>query len=74
MYSTSHRAPRRSGSILIYDTAENTKMNDCYFEKKDWRLCKKEVSVSISDFCFSQSREDDQSLFLNGRSTDTFSI
>lgn len=49
-------------------------MNDCYFEKKDWRLCKKEVSVSISDFCFSQSREDDQSLFLNGRSTDTFSI
>lgn len=19
-------------------------MNDCYFEKKDWRLCKKEVS------------------------------
>lgn len=23
--------------------AENTKMNDCYFEKKDWRLCRKEL-------------------------------
>ncbi|KAI9673444.1 MAG: hypothetical protein M1817_002906 [Caeruleum heppii] len=22
---------------------ENTKMNDCYFDKKDWRLCKKEL-------------------------------
>lgn len=20
-------------------------MNDCYYEKKDWRVCKKEVSV-----------------------------
>ncbi|KAK0117631.1 hypothetical protein ONS95_011963 [Cadophora gregata] len=25
------------------DTAENTKMTDCYWEKKDWRLCKDEV-------------------------------
>ncbi|KAI6250411.1 hypothetical protein HI914_02054 [Erysiphe necator] len=23
--------------------AENTKMNDCFYEKKDWRLCKDEV-------------------------------
>ncbi|KAA6412788.1 MAG: CHCH domain-containing [Lasallia pustulata] len=23
--------------------AEQTKMNDCYFEKKDWRLCKQEM-------------------------------
>lgn len=23
--------------------AEQTSLNDCYFEKKDWRLCKKEV-------------------------------
>ena len=22
---------------------ENTKLNDCYFEKKDWRLCKQEM-------------------------------
>lgn len=25
--------------------AENTKMNDCYYEKKDWRLCKNELEV-----------------------------
>ncbi|KAG9230556.1 hypothetical protein BJ875DRAFT_151553 [Amylocarpus encephaloides] len=25
--------------------AENTKMNDCFYEKKDWRLCKNEVSL-----------------------------
>lgn len=29
--------------ILICSTVENTKMNDCYFEKRDWRQCKKEV-------------------------------
>lgn len=23
---------------------ENTKMTDCYFEKKDWRKCKDEAS------------------------------
>jgi hypothetical protein len=27
-------------------TAEQTKMNDCYFEKKDWRICNKEVRTS----------------------------
>jgi len=30
----------------IYSTGcadENTKLNDCFFEKKDWRLCKKEM-------------------------------
>lgn len=26
--------------------AEQTNMNDCYFEKKDWRLCKQEVRIS----------------------------
>ena len=26
--------------------AEQTKMNDCYFDKKDWRACSKEVSQS----------------------------
>ena len=25
-------------------SAEQTKMNDCYFEKRDWRACSKEVS------------------------------
>lgn len=29
--------------FLTMFTAENTKMNDCYYEKKDWRLCKNEV-------------------------------
>ncbi|KAL2355269.1 hypothetical protein BJ546DRAFT_840762 [Cryomyces antarcticus] len=24
---------------------ENTKMNDCYFEKRDWRACKKEMEA-----------------------------
>jgi cytochrome c oxidase assembly factor 4 len=30
------------------DEAENTMMNDCYYEKKDWRLCKNEVSFPTS--------------------------
>lgn len=28
---------------LILAIAEQTKMNDCYFEKKDWRVCKDEA-------------------------------
>ncbi|KAI0014874.1 hypothetical protein F4780DRAFT_784700 [Xylariomycetidae sp. FL0641] len=24
---------------------ENMKMTDCYFEKKDWRACKKEMEI-----------------------------
>ncbi|PGH29116.1 hypothetical protein GX50_08145 [[Emmonsia] crescens] len=28
--------------------AEQLKMNDCYYEKRDWRECKKEVSQSLS--------------------------
>lgn len=24
---------------------ENTRLNDCYFDKKDWRLCKAEVRL-----------------------------
>lgn len=33
---------------LIYeDSDENTKLTDCYYEKKDWRLCKDEVSVEV---------------------------
>ncbi|KAI9797253.1 MAG: hypothetical protein M1833_005549 [Piccolia ochrophora] len=26
---------------------ENVKMNDCYFDKKDWRLCSKELSLHL---------------------------
>ena len=29
---------------LIDAAEENTKLTDCYYEKKDWRLCKDEVS------------------------------
>jgi hypothetical protein len=25
---------------------ENTKLTDCYYEKKDWRACKQEVSLN----------------------------
>jgi hypothetical protein len=46
--------PRLSECHINEDTAENTKMNDCYCENKDWRLCKNEVSVvgasEFSDF------------------------
>lgn len=28
------------------DEEENSKMTDCYFEKKDWRLCKAEVCIN----------------------------
>jgi hypothetical protein len=38
--------------MKLTGAAEQLKMNDCYFDKKDWRSCKKEVrlhhrSVSI---------------------------
>ena len=26
---------------------EQLKMNDCYYDKKDWRLCRKEVSAVL---------------------------
>jgi len=26
---------------------ENLKLTDCYFEKKDWRACKREVSICL---------------------------
>lgn len=26
-------------------SAEQTKMNDCYFDKKDWRTCRKEMEI-----------------------------
>jgi cytochrome c oxidase assembly factor 4 len=35
----------------IYSTGcadENTKLTDCYYEKKDWRACKQEVSFVMA--------------------------
>lgn len=32
--------------LILTDAAEQLKMNDCYFEKKDWRSCKKEVGYN----------------------------
>lgn len=29
---------------LTYCIDENAKLTDCYYEKKDWRVCKQEVS------------------------------
>ncbi|KAL9118268.1 MAG: hypothetical protein Q9187_005192, partial [Circinaria calcarea] len=41
-------------------TVEQTKMNDCYFEKKDWRICRQEratwqlqISRTTRSFCVS---------------------
>ncbi|KAI1256477.1 hypothetical protein MGN70_001601 [Eutypa lata] len=33
---------------------ENSKLTDCYFEKKDWRQCKKEVGGPKSHLMFPQ--------------------
>lgn len=32
-------------------TVENATLTDCYYEKKDWRLCKSEVSDSRRSHC-----------------------
>jgi hypothetical protein len=32
---------------MLTGAVEQDKMNDCYFAKKDWRLCQKEVRPSI---------------------------
>ena len=39
----------------VYDgtdvsTVEQAKMNDCYFEKKDWRICRQEVGAAVEHF------------------------
>ena len=42
--------PRRSHKqfrlLMLYHEDEQLKMNDCYYDHKDWRVCKKEVSGS----------------------------
>ncbi|TVY87316.1 Cytochrome oxidase assembly factor [Lachnellula willkommii] len=42
--------------LMIMFTAENTKMNDCYYEKKDWRLCKNELELFRQ--CWKQQQND----------------
>jgi hypothetical protein len=42
--------PEALGIVLTRETEENTKMNDCYFEKKDWRSCRDEVRDAASEF------------------------
>jgi hypothetical protein len=32
------------GEVIDLVLDENMKLTDCYYEKKDWRACKKEVS------------------------------
>ncbi|KAI0998569.1 hypothetical protein K3495_g9626 [Podosphaera aphanis] len=43
----------------ILDTGcavENTKMNDCYYDKKDWRACKQELELFRK--CWMKHRND----------------
>jgi hypothetical protein len=30
--------------LIMISEEEQLKMNDCYYDKKDWRSCRKEVS------------------------------
>jgi cytochrome c oxidase assembly factor 4 len=46
--SEDSQSPELFGIDSYEDTVENTKMNDCYYEKRDWRLCKNEVSFPPS--------------------------
>lgn len=42
------RSPAHTDRLCFFSggVAENTKMNDCFYEKKDWRVCKNEVSAN----------------------------
>ena len=46
---------RRCMSLMI--EVENAKLNDCYFDKKDWRACKDEVRL-IADFASVVGRQE----------------
>lgn len=35
---------------------ENTQLNDCFFEKKDWRLCKREMEEFKA--CWTKQKND----------------
>jgi len=40
----SHRCECRSLVAALMSVEENAGLNNCFFEKKDWRACKDEVS------------------------------
>lgn len=41
-------------------------MNDCYFEKKDWRQCKQEVSVLVHTLSlYSERPATDERVYIN---------
>jgi len=39
-----HQSRSLCSLLTDFDKVEQTKMNDCYFEKRDWRICRQEVS------------------------------
>ena len=41
------RAQRDPSLTEVEGPDENAKLTDCYYEKKDWRLCKEEVSTAL---------------------------
>ncbi|PQE31008.1 CHCH domain-containing protein [Rutstroemia sp. NJR-2017a WRK4] len=43
--------------------AENSKMTNCYFEKKDWRLCKQELETFRK--CWTKHQNDERTLTKN---------
>ncbi|KHJ31732.1 putative cytochrome oxidase assembly factor 4 [Erysiphe necator] len=43
--------------------AENTKMNDCFYEKKDWRLCKDELKLFKE--CWKKNKNDERTSTKN---------
>lgn len=40
---------------LIRGAEEQLRMNDCYYDKKDWRACKSEVRVEPQPQCFERT-------------------
>ena len=43
-----HDITRNLTNVMMHiKPAENTKLTDCYYEKKDWRLCKAEASCPV---------------------------
>lgn len=44
-----------SSQNLIIEAEEQLRMNDCYYDKKDWRACKTEVGVKPQRRCFAKS-------------------
>lgn len=49
IYTEESRESKRMNADEL-GPVENTKLTDCYYEKKDWRLCKAEVGVFVPLF------------------------